>query len=158
MAGIKTAIETPINAARNTVKAAIDAIVGFFRNLKIPEIKIPQIKLPHFDLTGKFSLNPPQVPKLSVNWYSTGGIFSSPSIIGVGEAGTEAVVPVEKLDEIMAKALQKVGVGTQAKIVETGIQSGNVTNNYDITINNPKPEAASDSTRRVLLRQSYGLG
>ncbi len=156
--GIKTAIETPINAARNTVKAAIDAIVGFFRNLKIPEIKIPQIKLPHFDLTGKFSLNPPQVPKLSVNWYSTGGIFSSPSIIGVGEAGTEAVVPVEKLDEIMAKALQKVGVGTQAKIVETGIQSGNVTNNYDITINNPKPEAASDSTRRVLLRQSYGLG
>lgn len=156
--GIKTAIETPINAARNTVKAAIDAIVGFFRNLKIPEIKIPQIKLPHFDLTGKFSLNPPQVPKLSVNWYSTGGIFSSPSIIGVGEAGTEAVVPVEKLDEIMAKALQKVGVGTQAKIVETGIQSGNVTNNYDITINNPKPEAASDSTRRALLRQSYGLG
>ncbi|GAB6170808.1 hypothetical protein JCM15765_02860 [Paradesulfitobacterium aromaticivorans] len=156
--GIKTAIETPINAARNTVKAAIDAIVGFFRNLKIPEIKIPQIKLPHFEFTGKFSLNPPQVPKLSVNWYSTGGIFSSPSIIGVGEAGTEAVVPVEKLDEIMAKALQKVGVGTQAKIVETGIQSGNVTNNYDITINNPKPEAASDSTRRVLLRQSYGLG
>lgn len=156
--GIKTAIETPINAARNTVKATIDAIVGFFRNLKIPEIKIPQIKLPHFALTGKFSLSPPQVPKLSVNWYSTGGIFSSPSVIGIGEAGTEAVVPVEKLDEIMAKALQKIGVGTQAKTAGTGIQSGNVTNNYDITINNPKSEAASDSTRRVLLRQSYGLG
>jgi len=156
--GIKTAIETPINAAKNTVKNAIDAIVGFFRNIKLPEIKIPQIKLPHFELTGKFSLSPPQVPKLSVNWYSTGGIFSSPSVIGVGEAGTEAVVPVEKLDELMAKALQKVGVGTQSKTAEQGIQSGNVTNNYDITINNPKPEAASDSTRRVLLRQSYGLG
>jgi len=156
--GIKTAIETPINAAKNTVKSAIDAIVGFFRNIKLPEIKIPQIKLPHFELTGSFSLMPPQVPKLSVNWYSTGGIFSSPSVIGVGEAGTEAVVPVEKLDELMAKALQKVGVGTQAKTAEQGIQSGNVTNNYDITINNPKPEAASDSTRRALLRQSYGLG
>jgi phage-related minor tail protein len=156
--GIKTAIETPINAAKNTVKSAIDAIVGFFRNIKLPEIKIPQIKLPHFELSGKFSLSPPQVPKLSVNWYSTGGIFSSPSVIGVGEAGTEAVVPIEKLDEIMAKALQKVGVGTQAKIAGAGIQSGNVTNNYDIIINNPKPEEASDSTRRALLRQSYGLG
>lgn len=156
--GIKTAIETPINAAKNTVKNAIDAIVGFFRNIKLPEIKIPQIKLPHFELTGKFSLSPPQVPKLSVNWYSTGGIFSSPSVIGVGEAGTEAVVPVEKLDELMAKALQKAGVGTQARTIETGAKNGNVTNNYDIIINNPKPEAASDSTRRALLRQSYGLG
>lgn len=156
--GIKTAIETPINAAKNTVKNAIDAIVGFFRNIKLPEIKIPQIKLPHFELTGKFSLSPPQVPKLSVNWYSTGGIFSSPSVIGVGEAGTEAVVPVEKLDELMARALQKVGVGAKTNTSEAGIQSGNVTNNYDITINNPKPEATSDSTRRALLRQSYGLG
>lgn len=156
--GIKTAIETPINAAKNTVKNAIDAIVGFFRNIKLPEIKIPQIKLPHFELTGKFSLSPPQVPKLSVNWYSTGGIFSSPSVIGVGEAGTEAVVPVEKLDELMARALQKVGVGAKTNASESGIQTGSVTNNYDITINNPKPEAASDSTRRALLRQSYGLG
>ena len=155
--GIKTAIETPINAAKNTVKSAIDAIVGFFRNIKLPEIKIPQIKLPHFELTGSFSLMPPQVPKLSVNWYSTGGIFSSPSVIGVGEAGTEAVVPVEKLDELMAKALQKVGVGTQARAAETGVHSGNVTNNYDITINNPKPEPSSDSIRSTLLKHSYGL-
>ena len=155
--GIKTAIETPITAAKNTVKSAIDAIVGFFRNIKLPEIKIPQIKLPHFELTGKFSLNPPQVPKLSVNWYSTGGIFSSPSVIGVGEAGAEAVVPIEKLDELMAKALQKVGVGTQVKTAEQGVQSGNVTNNYDITINNPKPEPSSDSIRSTLLKHSYGL-
>lgn len=156
--GIKSAIETPINAARNTVKGAIDAIAGFFRNLKIPEIKIPHIKLPHFEITGKFSLNPPQIPKLGVNWYASGGIFSSPSLIGVGEAGTEAVVPIEKLDEIMAKAMLKVGIGTPSNVSDTGVQNSNVTNNYDITINNPKPEAASDSTRRVLLRQSYGLG
>ena len=155
--GIKTAIETPINAAKNTVKSAIDAIIGFFRNIKLPEIKIHQIKLPHFELTGKFSLSPPQVPKLSVNWYSTGGIFSSPSVIGVGEVGTEAVVPVEKLDELMARALQKVGVGTKTNASETGVQSGNVTNNYDITINNPKPEPASDSIRSTLLKHSYGL-
>ena len=37
------------------------------------------------------------VPHLSVDWYKTGGIFDSPSVIGVGEAGTEAVVPLDKL-------------------------------------------------------------
>ena len=62
------------------------------------------LKLPHFSLTGKFSLNPPSVPHLSVDWYKTGGIFDSPSVIGIGEAGAEAVVPLDtlwkKLDKI----------------------------------------------------------
>ena len=37
------------------------------------------------------------MPHLSVDWYANGGIFDSPSVIGVGEAGTEAVVPLDKL-------------------------------------------------------------
>ena len=31
-----------------------------------------------------------------------GGIFSSPSVIGVGEAGPEAVVPIDKLQNMIA--------------------------------------------------------
>lgn len=110
--GIKTAITTPINAARDTVKGAIDSIASFFRNLKLPEIKIPRIKLPHFRLNGEFSLMPPKVPSLSVDWYAKGGIFNAPSIIGVGEAGTEAVLPIDRLDDLLAKALKKVGNNT----------------------------------------------
>jgi gas vesicle protein len=71
------------------------------------DFKIPKIKLPHFNITGKFSLNPPSVPHLDVNWYATGGIFNRPSIIGVGEAGTEAVLPIDRLDELMARAIEK---------------------------------------------------
>ena len=104
---IKNAITTPINAAKNTVKGAIDSIASFFRNLRLPEIKIPKIKLPHFSLSGEFSLLPPSVPKLSVSWYAKGGIFNSPSVIGVGEAGTEAVLPIDRLDDLLAKALKK---------------------------------------------------
>lgn len=140
---IKTSIETPMNKAKDTVKGVIDSIVGFFRNIKIPEIKIPKIKLPHFNMSGEFSLSPPQVPKLAVNWYASGGIFNSPSIIGVGESGKEAVIPIEKLDDIIARALQKTREGNG--------------NNFDITINNPKPEPASENIRMLLLKQSYGL-
>lgn len=92
----------------NLINAAIDSIASFFRNLRLPEIKIPKIKLPHFSLSGEFSLVPPSVPRLSVSWYAKGGIFNSPSVIGVGEAGTEAVLPIDRLDDLLAKALQKV--------------------------------------------------
>lgn len=116
--GIKTAITAPINSARDAVKNAIDSIFGFFRNLRLPEIKIPRIKLPHFSLSGEFSLLPPRVPSLSVDWYAKGGIFNAPSIIGVGEAGTEAVLPIDRLDDLMARALQKVSVNNNK---ESGI-------------------------------------
>lgn len=91
---IKNAIVTPIQNAIDKVKGIIQRIKGFFP-IKVGNI-FGHIKLPHFKLSGKLSLNPPSIPKLSVDWYKTGGIFDSPSVIGVGEAGSEAVVPLDK--------------------------------------------------------------
>lgn len=91
---IKTAIVTPIQNAINTVKGIINRIKGFFP-ISIGRV-MSNIKLPHFKLSGKFDLKSMSVPKLSVSWYKTGGIFDSPSIIGIGEAGPEAVVPLDK--------------------------------------------------------------
>lgn len=89
-----------------------DKITGFFKKpLKFPTIERPKIPLPDISISGKFSLNPPQVPKISagIKWYAQGGIFDAPSVIGVGEAGKEAVLPIDKLDGIMAKAIEKTG-------------------------------------------------
>ena len=100
---IKTAITTPIQSAVTFVKNAIDKIKGFFSGLKI---ELPHIKLPHFSLQGSFSLVPPSVPKISIDWYKTGGIFTSPTVfqgVGVGEAGAEAVLPLKKLWDEMDK-------------------------------------------------------
>lgn len=90
---IKSAINAPIEAATKFVKEQLDKIKGFFDKLNI---KFPHIKLPHFSIKGEFSLSPPKVPYLGVDWYQKGGIFNRPSIIGVGEAGPEAVVPLNK--------------------------------------------------------------
>lgn len=102
---IKTAIETPIKSARDTVKGVIDAILGFFTNLHLPEIKIPNIKLPHFSINGSFSLDPPSIPHLGVEWYDKGGIFNSPSIIGVGEKRPEFVGALDDLKSIVREAM-----------------------------------------------------
>ena len=112
--GIKSAIETPINAAKNTVSNVINAIKGFFSNLTLRFPKISMPALPHFSLTGSFSLNPPSVPKLGVKWYSQGGIFKKPTVlggIGVGDgykgvgSGMEAVLPIDKLAGIIRNIL-----------------------------------------------------
>lgn len=91
--GIRAAIEDPIGAAKTFVKNAIDAIKGFF-NFKF---QWPHIPLPHFSISG--SANPLDwlsggLPHISVEWYAKGGIVDGAQLIGAGEAGPEAIIPL----------------------------------------------------------------
>ena len=107
---IKSAIETPIQNARDTVRNVIDSIKGFFNF----SWSLPHLKLPHLSISGSFSINPPSVPHFGVDWYAKGGVFNGPSVIGVGEAGPEGVVPFNErgarpLAEGIAKLLDGKG-------------------------------------------------
>ena len=109
---IKDGIKGKIEGARDVVKNAIEKIKGFF-NFKW---ELPKIKLPHFDIKGKFSLNPPSIPKFSVSWYKMGGVFDNPTLFpygngqigGLGEAGAEAIVPLEKNTKWMNVLAEKL--------------------------------------------------
>jgi len=113
--GIKSAIEGPINTAKSTVKNAIDAIKGFFNF----EFHWPHIPLPHFSISG--SANPLDwlsggLPHISVSWYAKGGIVDGATLIGAGEAGPEAIIPLyepyfSKWGDMIAERMD-VGSGT----------------------------------------------
>lgn len=104
---IKNAIKGAIEGARDFVKGAIDKMKSFF-NFKW---ELPKIKLPHFTITGKFSLSPPQIPKFNVVWKKDGGIMMNPTLfgrtrngfLGGGEAGAEAILPLDRLPGLMKK-------------------------------------------------------
>ena len=99
---VKNAITSPIRAAVNLVRAAIEKI----KSILSTKLSLPHIKLPHFKISGSFSLNPPSVPSIGVEWYKQGGIFTKPTIAGLGEAGPEGIIPLDilwqKLDAIAA--------------------------------------------------------
>ena len=102
--GIKNAIQHPIETAKNLVQNAINAI----KNILSGNLPFPKIKLPHFSVSGKFSLDPPSIPHFSVKWYDKGGIFNSPSIIGVGEKRPEFVGALDDLRQIVR---EEAGLG-----------------------------------------------
>lgn len=111
--GIKSAIVTPIEAAKNKVKNVVDAIKGFFAGISL---KLPHIKLPHFSISGHFSLAPPSVPHLSIDWYKKAmnkpmllngaTIFGSKGghLLGGGEAGPEVIMGLDTLQNMTAGA------------------------------------------------------
>ena len=94
-------IITPFKIVVNKIKEIWDSIKGHF-------------KLPHFKLSGEFSLKKMTVPHVAIDWYSNGGIFTSPTVlgnIGVGDknkgngSNAEAVLPINLLKDYIREEL-----------------------------------------------------
>ena len=109
---IKDKISNILEGAKNIVKNVIDKIKSFFKF----EWSLPKLKMPHVKISGSFSLAPPSVPKFSIDWYAKGGVFDTPTLFGygsaiggLGEAGAEAVVPLEKNTGWMDKIAERIG-------------------------------------------------
>ena len=135
---IRAAIVQPIESARDAVRNAIDKIKGFMDF----EWSLPHLKLPHISVSG--SANPldwlkGSVPHFSVDWYKVGGIFNSPSIIGVGEAGSEAVLPLDAFYSYMDRAVNRIiaasGGGNNAAVIYEAVKAGMQDADIGISLN-----------------------
>lgn len=130
--GIKNTIQSVMNGAWNIVSGAVNKLKSAF-NFKwsLPELKLPHIsvsggKAP-YGIAGQGSL-----PKFSIEWYKEGGVFNKPSVIGVGEAGTEAVMPLENNVEWIG-TLANMLVSELRSIKPTSQMTSTTTNNQDTT-------------------------
>lgn len=125
---IKDAIADKIEGARDAVKNAIDKIKGFFplsigkifSNLKIPKISVSGGKAP-FGIAGKGKL-----PNFNVKWNAEGGILDKATIfgrvgdtfLGGGEAGAEAIAPIDTLLDYVRAAVKGENEGVRKTLIE----------------------------------------
>lgn len=128
--GIKSVIDSTMNGAKSTVSGALSAISGFFAGL---HLQFPHINLPHFSISGDFSLVPPSVPSISVSWYRTGAIAMGASVVGIGEAGPEAVVPLSGRE--MDPYADAVARRLAARGADAGTGGTTVYNIGDVAVN-----------------------
>lgn len=110
---IASKIEEKINNAKDTVKTAIDKIKEFFNF----NVELPSIKLPHFSIQPSGwqlgDLLEGSIPSLGIDWYAKGGVMEEPTVFGRngnnlmvgGEAGAEAIAPIDVLQGYIAQAV-----------------------------------------------------
>ena len=101
---------------KDKVKDTVDKIKGFFNF----SVSLPKIKLPHFSISPRGwqvgDLLKGSIPKLGIEWYAKGGVFEKPTAFGMnggnmmvgGEAGAEAIVPLENNTEWLDKIADKL--------------------------------------------------
>ena len=127
--GAKAKVVSVWTGIKNFFANIIEKIKSFFRF----EWALPKIKLPHFSIQGSFSLVPPRIPRISVDWYKkamdNGMILTSPTIMpaangslrGFGDAGPEAVVGVSSLRgmvmDAVASALPRGGAARSLTVI-----------------------------------------
>lgn len=70
-----------------------DDLKKWWSSLTLPEF---HIKKPTLRWMGEFSLHPLSVPYLDITWAAKGGIVDGATLVGAGEAGKEAIVPLER--------------------------------------------------------------
>lgn len=130
LTSIKDKFSSILEGAKEIVKGAIDAIKGFFNF----DWKLPDLKMPHFKIKGEFSLDPPSVPSIGVDWYkkayndayllNDATIFGAAGgkLLGGGEGnGSEAIVGTGFLKNMMRDVLREQGYGSAPNVIQVYI-------------------------------------
>ena len=150
--GIKSAIINPIKSAKEKVLDIVGRIKSAFSGMKI---SIPKPKLPHISVGSKSVFGGKvSIPTFSIDWYAKGGFFNKASMIGVGEAGKEAVLPLENkrnmkpYAQAVASLMDDMNANGNGGNCTINITQYNTINN-DLDIKKVSQELAKQSEREL---------
>lgn len=120
---LKSRITDKFTSIRDKVTETANGIKNAFQfNWQIPQIRLPHLQVDWVDAGGVLSkfLGISHIPNLSVQWFAKGGILSGAQLFGGagtrlfggGEAGLEAVLPLERntgwMDDIADRVIQRM--------------------------------------------------
>ncbi|MDR3241811.1 MAG: phage tail tape measure protein [Lactobacillaceae bacterium] len=153
---VKDKASSILNGVWNFIKGVIDKIKSAFNfHISFPEVHIPKIKLPHFSLSGDFDPLKGKLPKIGIDWYAKGGVFNKPTLFatnsgmkGVGEAGPEAVLPLND------DTLGGIGKGIAKAMGNQKQQQVQINQNFYVQ-DNPSEYEAARQLKNVLKSMAY---
>lgn len=112
---VKSSFQSKLDAAHSIVSGFVGKLKSAFSfNWKLPDLKIPHISISGgvapFGIAGKGSL-----PSFDIQWYAKGGVMTKPTIFGAsggnllggGEAGDEAILPLSALWDKLRQFIQE---------------------------------------------------
>lgn len=129
------ALKNRITGKFDGIRSAVAGVVQDVKNAFNFNWHLPQLKLPHIQVgwqeagsvLSKF-LGISHIPHLSVQWFAKGGIMDGAQIFGAsggkllggGEAGREAVLPLDRntgwMDDIAARVVKMLGGGGDVNV------------------------------------------
>ena len=130
-ADFKDGIIEAWNTIYDTIKGIWDKLGEMFEegfDLKLPHISVSG-GIPPYGINGIG-----QLPKFDVQWYANGGILTNPTIFGMqgghllggGEAGAEAVLPLSNLQTMITEGMtQALGNGGDT-VINVSIDNNNL--------------------------------
>ncbi len=111
---LRNGVSEKLDAVKNFVSNTVQKLKDFFKF----DWSLPKIKLPHFSISGEFSLSPPSIPHIGVEWYKKAmdkpivmdkptafGISPSGKVMAGGEAGSEVVSGTQTLMDMISAAV-----------------------------------------------------
>lgn len=84
-----------VNSLGSLYYVGQNAAQSFANGFRAVHIPVPRLYISSWNTHRLYNGGWFQTPNFNVNWYKKGGLFDSASVIGVGEAGKEAVLPLE---------------------------------------------------------------
>lgn len=104
-----TNMQYTVSAAFDTIRANIESAIYAIESL---DWSIPAPHLPHitwyYDTVYSDDGSSFNIPQFDVQWYAKGGIVDGATLFGAGEAGREAIIPLERNTEWISKVAQEL--------------------------------------------------
>lgn len=164
---IKSAFSSKLQAAHSVVTGAISRIRSAFNfSWHLPSLKLPHISVSGgvapFGIGGKGSL-----PHFSIQWYKDGGILNGATIfgqmggkmLGGGEAGAEAVLPLAtlwtKMKEVVGNVVKGENEESKSDVQQTGASITSALTSKASTFKREK-ETTTTTNRETITTERWG--
>lgn len=164
---IKSAFSSKLQAAHSVVTGAISRIRSAFNfSWHLPSLKLPHISVSGgvapFGIGGKGSL-----PHFSIQWYKDGGILNGATIfgqmgdkmLGGGEAGAEAVLPLAtlwtKMKEVVGNVVKDENEESKSDVQQTGASITSALTSKASTFKREK-ETTTTTNRETITTERWG--